>query len=225
MGGRRLADHRGPCRRRRSGPRRRASPRPGPIDLPTGTVSPINITAWQRFPIVDRVAATGGRCRYGWAATGCAWRWASSGAGRVASAQFLLGMVVSTGVGRRAGARRRALRRSHRQRRARRPRRRRPERCAVHVRRPRLRRDDRRAVRGWRSGPASTVGMRPPRPMPRSWPTAANAGDAVALRAFDRGATAVAAMIASVGAVCDLDLVVIGGGVAKSGVAAVRPAA
>jgi glucokinase len=46
---------------------------------------------------------------------------------------------------------------------------------------------------------------------------AAVAGDAVALRAFQRGATAVAAMIASVGAVCDLDLVVIGGGVAKSG--------
>ena len=45
---------------------------------------------------------------------------------------------------------------------------------------------------------------------------AANAGDAVALRAYKRGAT-VAAMIASVGAVCDLDLVVVGGGVAKSG--------
>lgn len=46
---------------------------------------------------------------------------------------------------------------------------------------------------------------------------AANAGVAVALEAFRRGATAVAAMIASVGAVCDLDLVVVGGGVAKSG--------
>ena len=45
----------------------------------------------------------------------------------------------------------------------------------------------------------------------------ANTGDPVALRAFRRGATAVAATIASVGAVCDLDLVVIGGGVAKSG--------
>ena len=46
---------------------------------------------------------------------------------------------------------------------------------------------------------------------------AANAGDPLALKAFRRGATAVAAMIASVGAVCDLDRVVIGGGVAKSG--------
>ena len=46
---------------------------------------------------------------------------------------------------------------------------------------------------------------------------AAESGDPVAVRAFQRGATALAAMIASVGAVCDLDLVVIGGGVAKSG--------
>ncbi|OOK67065.1 ROK family protein [Mycobacterium kansasii] len=46
---------------------------------------------------------------------------------------------------------------------------------------------------------------------------AAVAGNALALAAFRRGATALAAMIASVGAVCDLDLVVVGGGVAKSG--------
>jgi glucokinase len=46
---------------------------------------------------------------------------------------------------------------------------------------------------------------------------AAAAGDPVAQRAFQRSAGALAAMIASVGAVCDLDLVVIGGGVAKSG--------
>ena len=52
---------------------------------------------------------------------------------------------------------------------------------------------------------------------------AANAGNAVALQAFRRGATAVAAMIASVGAVCDLDLVVIGGGVAKSGALLFEP--
>jgi glucokinase len=45
----------------------------------------------------------------------------------------------------------------------------------------------------------------------------ANGGDPVALEAFRRGGIAVAAMIASVGAVCDLDLVVVGGGVAKSG--------
>jgi glucokinase len=57
----------------------------------------------------------------------------------------------------------------------------------------------------------------PPEADAKELADAANAGDEVALRAFRRGATAVAAMIASVGAVCDLDLVVIGGGVAKSG--------
>ena len=42
------------------------------------------------------------------------------------------------------------------------------------------------------------------------------AGSDVAFRAYARGARAVAAMIASVAAVCDLDLVVIGGGVSVS---------
>lgn len=46
---------------------------------------------------------------------------------------------------------------------------------------------------------------------------AAEGGDPVAVRAFRRGTGALAAMIASVAAVCDLDLVVIGGGVANSG--------
>ncbi len=46
---------------------------------------------------------------------------------------------------------------------------------------------------------------------------AAAAGDDIARRAFQRGASAIAAMIASVGATCDLDLVVVGGGVAKAG--------
>ena len=85
------------------------------------------------------------------------------------------------------------------------------------MRRPRLRGDDRRRVRGWRSGPASNGWDAPAEADAKELADAANAGDAVALRAFRRGATAVAAMIASVGAVCDLDLVVIGGGVAKSG--------
>ncbi|WP_157011485.1 ROK family protein, partial [Mycobacterium celatum] len=45
----------------------------------------------------------------------------------------------------------------------------------------------------------------------------AAAGDPLALRAFQRGADALAAMIASVAAVCDLDVVVVGGGVANAG--------
>jgi glucokinase len=46
---------------------------------------------------------------------------------------------------------------------------------------------------------------------------AARRGDDVAVRAFRRGADALAAAIASAAAVCDLDLVVIGGGVAGAG--------
>jgi glucokinase len=57
----------------------------------------------------------------------------------------------------------------------------------------------------------------PPGADARALAAAADAGDPVALRAFRRGASALAAMIASVAAVCDLDRVVLGGGVAKSG--------
>ena len=187
----------------------------GPIDLPTGTVSPINIVEWQRFPIVDRVAAlTGAPVRLGGdglcMAMGERWR----GAGR--GAQFLLGMVVSTGVGGdlvldgapydgRTGN-------------------------AGHVGHVVVDPDGRVCSCGGRgcvetiaAGPRMAQWARengwaaPPEADAKELADAATAGDSVALQAFRRGATAVAAMIASVGAVCDLDLVVIGGGVAKSG--------
>jgi glucokinase len=187
----------------------------GPIDLPTGTVSPINIGGWRGFPLVDRVsAAVGAPARlHGDAvcmALGEWWR----GAGR--GADFMLGMVVSTGVGGgllldgapydgRTGN-------------------------AGHVGHVVVDPDGVPCTCGGRgcvetiaSGPHLARWARangwdaPPEADAKELADAANAGDAVALQAFRRGATAVAAMIASVGAVCDLDLVVIGGGVAKSG--------
>ena len=187
----------------------------GPIDLPSGTVSPINITAWQRFPIVERVTAVVGMpARLGGdglcMALGERWR----GAGR--GADFMLGMVVSTGVGGglvldgapydgRTGN-------------------------AGHVGHVVVEPDGAPCTCGGRgcvetiaSGPnmarwARENGWEAPADADaKELADAANAGDPVAVRAFRRGATAVAAMIASVGAVCDLDLVVIGGGVAKSG--------
>jgi len=187
----------------------------GPVDLPSGTVSPINITAWQRFPIVERVvAATGLPVRLGGdglcMAMGEGWR----GAGR--DAQFLLGMVVSTGIGGglvldgapydgRTGN-------------------------AGHVGHVVVEPDGDLCTCGGH-GCAETVAAgphlarwarangwdAPPEANAKELADAANVGDPVALRAFDRGANAVARMIASVAAVCDLDLVVIGGGVAKSG--------
>lgn len=187
----------------------------GPIDLPGGTVSPINITEWQRFPIVARVAAMTGRpVRLGGdgicMALGERWR----GAGR--GAQFMLGMVVSTGIGGglvldgapydgRTGN-------------------------AGHVGHVVVDPDGGPCTCGGRgcvetvaSGPHLAAWARahgwdaPPGADAKELAVAATAGDPVALAAFRRGATAVAATIASVAAVCDLDLVVVGGGVAKSG--------
>ena len=186
----------------------------GPIDLAGGTVSPINITAWRGFPIVERVSTlTGAPARLGGdglcMALGERWR----GAGR--GARFLLGMVVSTGVGGglvldgapydgRTGN-------------------------AGHVGHVVVDPDGgpcscggRGCVETIAAGPRMAQWARengwkaPPGADAKELADAAIGGNPVALQAFRRGATAVAAMIASVGAVCDLDLVVIGGGVAKS---------
>jgi glucokinase len=188
----------------------------GPIDASAGTVSPVNIASWRGFPLRDRVAgaipdvpvqlAGDAICM----ALGEHWR----GAGR--GARFMLGMVVSTGVGGglvldgkpyhgRTGN-------------------------AGHVGHVVVELDGQPCPCGGH-GCVETVASGP-------WMTrwalangwdgpvdadavvlaeAAEAGDPAALKAFHRGATALAAMIASVGAVCDLDLVVLGGGVARAG--------
>ena len=187
----------------------------GPIDLPAGTVSPINMTEWQDFPIVERVSTlTGAPVRLGGdglcMTLGERWR----GAGR--GAQFLLGMVVSTGVGGglvldgapydgRTGN-------------------------AGHVGHVVVDPDGgpcscggRGCVETIAAGPGMALWARengwdaPAEADAKELADAANAGDPVAPRRKACSATAVAAMIASVSAVCDLDLVVIGGGVAKSG--------
>ncbi len=188
----------------------------GPIDLHSGRVSPINIGCWRGFPLRDRVAGAvpgvpvllggDGVCM----ALGEHWR----GAGR--GARFLLGMVVSTGVGGglvlggipytgrtgNAGHVGHVVVEEHG----------RPCSCG-----------GRGCVETVASGPSMVRWARangwsaPPGAGARHLAAAAAAGDPVAEGAFRRGATALAAMIASVGAVCDLDLVVIGGGVAKSG--------
>ena len=193
----------------------------GPIHLPTGTVSPINITAWQDFPIIDRVSTlTGANVRLGGdglcMALGERWRGAARGA------RFLLGMVVSTGVGGglvldgapydgRTGN-------------------------AGHVGHVVVDPDGRPCTCGGR-GCVETIAAGPRMAQwarENGWDAPADAdakeladaaigGSQIALQAFRRGATAVAAMIASVGAVCDLDLVVIGGGVAKSGALLFNP--
>lgn len=188
----------------------------GPIHVPDGTVGPINIPAWRSFPIRDRVAATvpGVPVRLGGDGLCMALAEHRHGAGR--GAAFLLGMVVSTGIGGglvldgapyggRTGN-------------------------AGHVGHVVVDPDGlpcscggRGCVETIASGPHLVVWAReqgwsaPPGAGAEDLADAARGGEQVAVRAFRRGAGAVARMIASVAAVCDLDLVVLGGGVARSG--------
>jgi glucokinase len=187
----------------------------GPVDLAEGTVSPINIGAWQGFPIVERTRQlTGGPVRLGGdglcMALGEQWRGAGAGAA------FLLGMVVSTGIGGglvldgapydgRTGN-------------------------AGHVGHVVVEADGVPCTCGGR-GCVETVAAGPHLvrwARANGWAAAAGAdakqlaeaagaGDPIAVQAYHRGAAAVAMMIAGVAATCDLDRVVIGGGVARAG--------
>ena len=185
----------------------------GPIDLAAGTISPVNIAAWRGFPVRDRVAAAvpgvpvrlagDGLCM----ALGEHWRGAGQGAA------LLLGMVVSTGIGGGLvldgvpydGRTGNAGHVGH---------------VVVDLDGPACSCGGRGCVEAIASGPHLAAWARS-----QGWAgadarelaDAAAAGDAIAVRAFDRGGRAIAAMIASVAAVCDLDLVVIGGGVANAG--------
>jgi len=188
----------------------------GPIQLATGTVSPLNIAGWRDFPIVDRVAALvpGVPVRLGGDGLCMALGEHRHGAGR--GVQSLLGIVVSTGVGGGlildgtpyAGLSGNAGHVGH---------------VVVELEGPSCACGGRGCVEAIASGPRLARWARehgwtaPAGAGPKELAEAAGAGNQVALKAFRRGATALAAMIASVAAVCELDLAVVGGGVAKAG--------
>ncbi len=70
----------------------------GPLDASLGTVAPINIRAWQDFPLVARLRdLAGGSHPIGLAGDGGRWRRPSTGA--AAGARDAVCLVVSTGVG------------------------------------------------------------------------------------------------------------------------------
>lgn len=195
----------------------------GPVDVNAGTVSPINIPGWRRFGLRDRVAAAvpGVPVVLGGDGVCMALGEHRYGAGR--GRRSMLGMVVSTGVGGGLvldgepyhGRTGNAGHVGH---------------VVVDADGQPCRCGGRGCVETISSGPAMvrwalTHGWRPDgvegvegsAADAKALGAAAEAGDPVAVRAFRRGTDALAAMIASVAAVCDLDLVVIGGGVAKSG--------
>lgn len=192
----------------------------GPIDLRSGSVSPINIDSWDRFPLRDKVAAAVPGLPVVLAGDGVCMalgeHWIGAGKNAAPDARFLLGMVVSTGVG--GGLVLDGFPYSGR------------TGNAGHVGHVVVELGGRPCTCGGHgcvetvaSGPWMVRRAResgwsaPPEAGARDLAAAAAAGDPSAQRAFHRGGEALAAMIASVGAVCDLDLVVIGGGVAKSG--------
>lgn len=189
----------------------------GPVDVNAGTVSPINIPGWHGFALRDRMAAAvpGVPVRLGGDGVCMALGEYRHGAGR--GTRSMLGMVVSTGVGGGLvldgvplhGRTGNAGHVGH---------------VVVDAEGELCRCGGRGCVETIASGPAMVRwalanGWMPLAPDvdTKALGAAAEAGDPVALRAFRRGTDALAVMIASVAAVCDLELVVIGGGVARSG--------
>ena len=185
----------------------------GPIDVTKGTISPVNISAWRGFPVRDRVAAAVPGVPVRLAGDGLCMALGEHWLGAGQGAAFMLGMVVSTGIGGGLvldgvpydGRTGNAGHVGH---------------VVVDQHGPPCSCGGRGCVEAIASGPHLVDWAREQGwdgTDAKSLADAANAGDDIALRAFVRGADAIAAMIASVAAVCDLDLVVIGGGVAKAG--------
>ncbi len=71
----------------------------GPIDLPQGTISPVNIPSWTDFPIVQHLAALTGSSRVALHGDAIALANAEHQLGAGRGARNMLGMVVSTGIG------------------------------------------------------------------------------------------------------------------------------
>ena len=185
----------------------------GPISVAEGAISPVNIGSWRRFPIVEKVAGVVPGVPVRLAGDGLCMALGEHRHGAGRGAAFMLGMVISTGIGGGlvldgapySGRTGNAGHVGH---------------VVVDLDGPPCSCGGRGCAEAIASGPHLVSWARDQGwsgSDARALALAAAGGDAVALRAFSRGARAVAAMIASVAAVCDLDLVVIGGGVANAG--------
>ena len=195
----------------------------GPLDPVAGTVSPVLIPAWRDFPLVERAMQVADGAPVSLIGDGICMaigeHWVGAGSG----VRNMLGIVVSSGIGGglvlddrvRVGPTGNAGHVGH---------------LVVDPDGPRCPCGGRGCVEligsgpsmvSWalRSGwnPCAVSGPTAPDPTAVDLAAAARAGDPTARAAFDRGGRAIAAMIASVSAVCDLDLVVVGGGVAQAG--------
>ena len=194
----------------------------GPVDAARGAVSPVNIASWRDFPLVDRVTRhLAGALPVELIGDGVAIAAAEHRHGAARGAANALCMVVSTGVGGGlvlGGALYPG-----------------PSGNAGHIGHISVDLDGEPCPCGSRgcveviaSGPAVCrralrEGWRPPAGRTEAEATAADvagaarSGDPAALAAFDRAGRALAAGIAATASLVELDVVVIGGGVARSG--------
>ncbi|MFI8291483.1 ROK family protein [Streptomyces sp. ms191] len=190
----------------------------GPVDASAGTVSPVNVPGWRGFPLVERVRrATGGR-PVTLVGDGVAMTAAEHWQGAARGHDNALCLVVSTGVGGGLvlGGRVHAG----------------PTGNAGHIGHISVDLDGdpcpcggrgcveriasgphiaRRAVEnGWRPGPDGDASA-------AAVAASARAGDPVAVASFERAAQALAAGIAATATLVEIDIAVVGGGVAGAG--------
>lgn len=190
----------------------------GPVDASAGTVSPVNVPGWRDFPLVERVGKTIGGLPVTLVGDGVAMTAAEHWQGAARGHDNALCMVVSTGVGGGLvlGGRLHPG----------------PTGNSGHIGHISVDLDGdscpcgargcveriasgpniaRRALdNGWRPGADGDVTA-------RAVAAAARAGDPVAQASFDRAAQALAAGIAATATLVEIDIAVIGGGVAGAG--------
>ncbi|MCF3120331.1 ROK family protein [Streptomyces arenae] len=190
----------------------------GPVDASAGTVSPVNVPGWRGFPLVARVRELTGGLPVELVGDGVAMTAAEHWQGAARGHDNALCMVVSTGVG--GGLVLNGTLHPG------------PTGNAGHIGHISVDLDGescpcgargcveriasgpniaRRALEsGWLPGPDGDTSA-------AAVATAARAGDPVALTSFERAAQALAAGIAATATLVEIDIAVIGGGVAKSG--------
>ncbi|MEV4945645.1 ROK family protein [Streptomyces sp. NPDC053755] len=190
----------------------------GPVDASTGTVSPVNIPGWRGFPLVERVGRAAGGRPVTLVGDGVAMTAAEHWRGAARGHDNALCLVVSTGVGGGLvlGGRVHPG----------------PTGNAGHIGHISVDLDGdpcacggrgcveriasgphiaRRALRnGWRPGSDGDTSA-------AAVAAAARAGEPVAVASFERAAQALAAGIAATATLVEIDIAVIGGGVAGAG--------
>ncbi|MEU4502591.1 ROK family protein [Streptomyces sp. NPDC024089] len=190
----------------------------GPVDASAGTVSPVNVPGWRDFPLVERVGRAVGGLPVELVGDGVAMTAAEHWLGAARGYDNALCMVVSTGVGGGLvlGGRLHPG----------------PTGNAGHIGHVCVDLDGdpcpcgsrgcveriasgpniaRRALEaGWRPGPDGDASA-------AAVAAAARAGDRIAVASFERAAQALAAGIAATATLVEIDIAVIGGGVAGAG--------